>query len=367
MPKSLSRKGFTLVELLVVIAIIGILIALLLPAVQAAREAARRMQCTNNLKQIGIGLHNYLDSHGRFPASLSGQPTVAPSWGCCSSFLALLPYTEQEARWEAYKNYYNAEGKGDATYGGTNAYPAPWNDGVPALRAPSPPFLLCPSDGNSTEPIRGRLAQSNYVMSGGDTYPSNSYDQSTGYYDRGFTNRLGGASDPAAYRSIADIVDGTSNTIAYSEVVTAFRVNDVFVKGNVAWKLPANTPAACIATIDTTDPTRFITDYQLSSYGRGSAMGDGRAIPHTFQTVMPPNSPNCTNSTTIHENRAGIYNVSSNHSGGVNGVFVDGSVHFISQTVSVGNQSAASPHMGESPFGIWGSMGSINGGESITL
>jgi len=97
-----SKLGFTLVELLVVIAIIGILIALLLPAVQAAREAARRMQCTNNLKQIALALHNYHDARRSFPAVAGdgGVNNAIPVW--VSIFVRLLPYIEQTARAELF-------------------------------------------------------------------------------------------------------------------------------------------------------------------------------------------------------------------------------------------------------------------------
>jgi prepilin-type N-terminal cleavage/methylation domain-containing protein len=98
-----KRRGFTLVELLVVIAIIGILVSLLLPAVQAAREAARRMQCSNNLKQIGLALHIYHDTHNRFPFAVVGSDiiTTVPGWQRLTWSFVVYPYLEQQALYEA--------------------------------------------------------------------------------------------------------------------------------------------------------------------------------------------------------------------------------------------------------------------------
>jgi prepilin-type N-terminal cleavage/methylation domain-containing protein len=221
------RKAFTLVELLVVIAIIGILVALLLPAIQAAREAARRTQCTNNLKQLGIAFHNYHDSQRNLPPNLICNPnnTDATIW---SGFL--LPYIEQQALWE------QIQGTGFSP--GLN-----WDDGgnneailgvkLAAYQCPSAPELQeIFNDGRGVE-VRYR-ANYGVVISGtiGNTLPpynSNTWQQhfddwgaTDGRYDGPFPCR-----ENLAY-GLAQVIDGTANTIFAGER-TRFRstgIND---------------------------------------------------------------------------------------------------------------------------------------------
>ncbi|MDR2704878.1 MAG: DUF1559 domain-containing protein, partial [Planctomycetaceae bacterium] len=152
-----SRFGFTLVELLVVIAIIGVLIALLLPAVQAAREAARRMRCSNNLKQWGIALHNYHDTQNAFPASQSAvtnqyNPGAASRDTFWSGTFKLFPYMEQGQRYSVISSYKLADHPGIDVGPTSDQYGlAPWQgNALPDEMLTPIPTLLCPSDGNAT-------------------------------------------------------------------------------------------------------------------------------------------------------------------------------------------------------------------------
>jgi prepilin-type N-terminal cleavage/methylation domain-containing protein len=179
------RKGFTLIELLVVIAIIGVLIALLLPAVQSAREAARRMQCTNNLKQIGLALHNYHDTHGRFP--LGSTQVATPVGPYRQPFLtALMPFLEQRALYESYNYHLSFQTENNAT---TRTYRVGVFD--------------CPSDTPQT-----------FVNNGGNvTDVKGSYGVNWGQ------NTYGDQVLPAPFflnygATFAEIRDGTSNNVA---------------------------------------------------------------------------------------------------------------------------------------------------------
>jgi prepilin-type N-terminal cleavage/methylation domain-containing protein len=246
-----GARGFTLVELLVVIAIIGILIALLLPAVQAAREAARRSQCTNNLRQMGIALQNYHDVHNVFPPAKIGSGSmdyVYPAnqaWRNAvlntTGFVLLLPQLEQQALYQRYDFNYpssinNWRGKGKLLASG--ASDSTRNQSI--YTTPLPVYT-CPSDSNPAYVRPGNAvndqnqayeenypAESNYLFSSGQiTDYSNPYE-----YYKGYTHLGAFGNDGAA--KIADIKDGASNTIAIGESKQALRVVDTKGGGKTA-------------------------------------------------------------------------------------------------------------------------------------
>ena len=198
-PRSIRRpQGFTLVELLVVIAIIGVLVALLLPAVQSAREASRRTKCTNQLKQFGIAMHNYADTFKVFPNRRGGFGGLQANR--ISPFVQLLPYLEQTAMHDRIQagdptnpTVFPPGGpRGDASW-------SVWNTPPPVFRCPSDPFVI--TKGNSD---KGH----NYILCEGDQV--NWINTSTN--TRGMFTRL-------ACRRFAEVTDGTSNTLLMSETV----------------------------------------------------------------------------------------------------------------------------------------------------
>ncbi|MDR0870595.1 MAG: DUF1559 domain-containing protein [Planctomycetaceae bacterium] len=378
----MDKKGFTLVELLVVIAIIGVLIALLLPAVQAAREAARRMQCSNNFKQLGLGLHNYHDTCQAFPAGNcqfygfnqyeNGTPTNSPSNG---AILFLLPFIERSS---AYDNYV------------THAKNTPTNVDIPGAlwdiasadrswTGEKFEMIICPSDLASqeiTQPLWQTATGLNYsrtnvYYSAGDAVwtfarrkdqESNS-ESHVGH--RGFFER-------EAWHSMASIVDGTSNSIALSEVICPVRRGTAMLKGGVS-QVPTingsvanakNGAALCLTNgYDATDKTKIANPVDGS--WRGWLWTSGRAAEAWFNTCLPPNSISCSTGNTSHN--YGVFPPSSYHTGGVQVLRVDGSVTFVSDTVNCGNINDGQTADGPSNFGVWGAMGSIDGGESASL
>lgn len=359
-----AHRAFTLVELLVVVAIIGVLVALLLPAVQAARESARRMRSTNNLKQMGVAHHNYNDVHGRFTVGRGG-PLPTRRWG---GNVGLLPYLELQALYDTITT-------------NQRTLPGPsYNYAVnmPEFTTPIAIFR-CPSDGYRW----GIGAQqafftsvTNYLFSAGDSIFEAGGVRSSAVPEA-VSDRLGpkqtrGIFGYQVYTRIAEITDGTSNTIMMAEhcvgaFVTGSKPNPLLVEGK-AWntaseqQLSAN-PGICLAQRG--PEGRYLDGSRVKGYF-GDYLFGGDPERMWFQTVIAPNGPSCCGGGSEGGNCVTtITTPSSYHGNGVVGLIADGSVRFISQNINTGNLSLPESKDGGSPYGVWGALGSKSGGDQI--
>ena len=370
-----NARAFTLVELLVVIAIIGILIALLLPAVQAAREAARRMQCTNNLKQLALAAHTFHSAHNALPKGGCTEAglTIAKQKGFDSGTFELdrwnfvpelLPFIEQTALAENVLQH--------MAFGNPNGS-APWeNDFTPAGGAriwtvgTYVSALTCPSDGNAltrTGESSGRLS---YHGSRGDVRVG-TYDNPDSNH-RGIFKTIRGAA-----KNISSVVDGTSNTIIFGEVAVTPPGGTALVRGGLAFDItndPAVTPIECMNVKAGNAFAPGVRYHQGQRDGLGERWADSETVFSFFHTILPPNAPSCGGGGDWPMVTNVIITASSFHTGGINAARADGSVSFVSETIDCGNRFASEPANrnpgGASFWGVWGAFGSVNGGESVS-
>ena len=377
-PRRRPRPGFTLIELLVVIAIIAILVALLLPAVQQAREAARRSQCQNNLKQIALAAHNYHSTYRAFP-SAAVQPS--PHWEGgsramgLSCFAALLPYMDQPAVWEELSNPLAMDWS-TSSGGLVPRTGAPWpafgeipGDDVTNYKYPvlyrKIPTLLCPSDGAQEE----RHGETNYAVNCGDN--------AAGLHSAGLPSRAlaRGMFMNDNYLGVRAARDGTVNTLLFAEIG---RNENGSYQGHLNRSADygfdrtkgADNPSGCLtASLDPVRPGFYPTSMSRDGLDNRAGSWLATGAPQTmFATILAPNGPSCANPD--RPAWGGLMTAGSYHPGGIQVAFVDGSVKFISETIDTGDLDSDGnmpPNVtsGRSPYGTWGALGTREGGEVV--
>jgi prepilin-type N-terminal cleavage/methylation domain-containing protein/prepilin-type processing-associated H-X9-DG protein len=338
------RAAFTLVELLVVIAIIGILIALLVPAVQAAREAARRSQCTDNLKQLGIAVQNYLDATLALPPLATGPLNSGSNdpknvyHGQLSYLVLLAPYMEQTAIY----NQVNWNGVPLAGMGANFMQPwntgyRPWFNEIPSLLCPSD--ILCPTQASKAfNGVTYQMGHNNYKACVGTTVNNNQWYATNGVF------QCDGNGRPLA---LHDVSDGTSHTMLVGERCQGYSQDRYELKSGIAlfngfqgmatMTGQYNTGyVSCLATVGS-DNVHYNSLQAVEKTGNwyaGERWCDGAAYYSAFTSIIPPNGPSCLSSTTT-DRVPGIFTLGSRHPSGALVCMVDGHVQFLTDTTDV--------------------------------
>lgn len=336
------RTGFTLIELLVVIAIIAVLIALLLPAVQQAREAARRTQCKNNLKQLGLALHNYESSHRVYPASAMNPGGFNYVW---SAHAMLAPYLEQS-------NVYNSADTGQPIYisGGTGSYGFKIPDVNKLAAGTKVPLFLCPSDFSeavSSDYEVQNLGPVNYAVCLGTGGVSRNSRNPNDSGTMGSSYETNGMFYAASRIGPGQITDGLSNTAAMSECLLG--AGPERFSGPMPSEGPQRVyayPFGPISEAACASATRW---NETNRKGFLWAAGELRTTAYNHHYPPNPPQPDCIGSDP-NSTGAGWHAARSNHTGGVNLLLADGSVRFASDSIDLG---------------IWQGISTRNGGEVV--
>ena len=348
------------------------------------------MQCTNNLKQLGLAVQNFEDAHKRLPNQNNDEFWIK---GFCkygtkeridvvdtySVFSLLLPYIEQTALMETITGYCEAAANANpynTDYNNHRTIPISWSaagmyDGEKNPFTKVVPGYLCPSDGNSiTDPQAANLSGcSNYACSRGDWMIGTNWGENRNKRGVFFDGSIGGR------MTLATITDGTSNTMCFSEILASKSSgSDVNYKSTIAAAgIHGLAAANCLATRGTDGMTNASSTWAI----KGRRWADARAAYTNFHAAVPPNSPSCHQQGNTSENNSCMcVSASSNHSGGVNVVMCDGSVRFVSETVDCGDVSNKLGHpnnggeghhwVGPSTHGVWGAMATPQHGETNT-
>ena len=412
------RSGLNWGEVTVVLVIVSVLVGFLLPAIQAAREAARRMSCSNNLKQVGLAIHNYHSAFKQMPITCGGTgPTAEDAYSNqrrLSGLVSIVPFVEASAVWETISNpyvtepqpipsdeelqRYNEEHKGALTpkriewrnsmlgkpgpiknEKGESCFPpmgpAPW------LAADYPPWqmgmatYLCPSTHQTSQ--KKQPARTSYAFCFGDGIKDIGYGPGTWLESEqrnADTLSQRGAFVAEASMRFKDIKDGLSNTVFAAEcaIYDGSRRQNGAVASNVAGLV--DTPSRCLSTASNGfyKPTATLRLTPDGSGSRGGNWADGAITWTGFNTVLPPNSPSCD---TARDHRLeGVFSAGSLHQGGCNVLMGDGAVIFVTNSIDAGSPSNPSVHetsiaatevVQESPYGLWGSLGTRAASEEV--